>query len=358
MKIAINNLPLNSGHKIRGIGYYTRHLIDSLKAQNLVEIQEFSKLSEIKNADLVHYPLFDLFSHTLPIKKIFPTLVTVHDVIPLLFPDNYPIGIKGRINYLLQRLALPSCKAIITDSQISKNDIIKYLKIKANKITVIQLAADKNFKIIENDAKLIFIRRKFNLSDQFLLYVGDANWVKNLPFLIEGFYYLRKLPGLGNIKLVLVGNVFLKKLENIDHPELKSLKQTNQLIKRFGLESSIIRPGRVDNTDLTALYNLATIYIQPSLYEGFGLPVLEALACGTPVVSSDRGSLKETGGQSVLYFDPTNLKQFMTIVQTLIKDRSLQEKLSKLGLKQAVKFSWDKVAQETIQVYKNVIRNE
>ncbi len=358
MKIAINNLPLNSGHKIRGIGYYTRHLIDSLRAQNLVEIQEFSKLSEIIDADLVHYPLFDLFSHSLPIKKIFPTLVTIHDVIPLLFPNNYPIGIKGRINYLLQRAALNSCKAIITDSQVSKNDIIKYIKIKDNKINVIPLAADKNFKVIKNDAKLIFIRRKFNLPDQFLLYVGDANWFKNLPFLIEGFCNLKQLPGLQNLKLVLVGNVFLKNLEGIDHPELKSLKQTNQLIKQSGLESSVIRPGRIDITDLTALYNLATIYIQPSLYEGFGLPVLEALSCGAPVVSSDRGSLKEIGGQSVLYFDPTNLKQFIAIVQTLIKDRSLQEKLSKSGLKQAAKFSWDKVAQETIQVYKNVIRNE
>lgn len=358
MKIAINNLPLNSGHKARGIGYYTSHLIEFLKQQNLVEVQEFTNQSEVKNADVIHYPLFDLFFNTLPLKRLFPTVVTVHDVIPLLFPENYPVGIKGKINFILQKIALRSCKYIITDSNISKIDIVKHLKIEADKVFVVPLASDLKYKVINNDSKLLLVKRKFHLPDQFLLYVGDANWVKNLPFLIEGFLQLLKSPGMANIKLILIGGVFLKDVENIDHPELRSLKQVNKLIKQYGLNQNIIRPGLIDEDELVAFYNLATIYVQPSLYEGFGLPILESLACGTPVLSSDRGSLKEIGGQSVLYFDPTNIRQFTSLAQTFLKDRSLQEKLSKLGLKQAAKFSWDKVAQETKKVYLKAVKNE
>lgn len=358
MKIAINNLPLNSGHKARGIGYYTDHLIESFKQQDLVEVLEFANLSEIKNADVVHYPLFDLFYHSLPIKRLFPTVVTVHDVIPLLFPDHYPAGIKGRINFILQKMALRSCQYIITDSQISKDDIIQYLGIENRKIKVIPLAADSKFEVLNHDARLLHIKRQYHLPDQFLLYVGDANWVKNLPFLIEGFYQLKRLPEFADVKLVLAGGVFLKNVENINHPELDSLKQVNNLIKAYGLEKCVLRPGQVNTDELAVFYNLAVIYIQPSLYEGFGLPVLESLSCGTPVVSSDKGSLTEVGGQSVLYFDPANIRQFSSLVQTLIKDRSLQEKLSKSGLKQAAKFSWEKVARETKQIYEKAAKNE
>lgn len=355
MKIAINNSPLKSAHKTRGIGYYTNHLVKALKEDTTLEIQEFTKISDVKNADIVHFPWFDLFFHSLPVKKRFTTIVTIHDVIPLVFPGNYPVGLKGKVSFILQKLSLSSCKHIITDSKTSKKDIIKRLKIEGRKIDVIPLAADSNFKVLDNNTELLHYKRQFRLPDRFLLYVGDANWVKNLPFLIEGFRQLLKVPGLKDIKLVLVGGVFLKDVENTVHPELASLKIVNRLIKQYCLEDRIIRPGQIEDDELIAFYNLATLYVQPSIYEGFGLPILQAFACGTPVISSNRGSLVEVGGEAAVYFDPTNLQQFTSIVEELINDRLLQRKLSRLGFKQNAKFSWKRVAKETKLVYEKVI---
>lgn len=358
MHIAVNTLPLETAHKTRGIGYYTHHLIEALKEDPAVDVSEFRVISDIKDVDIVHYPWFDLFFHTLPLRRKFPTVVTVHDVIPLLFPDHYPLGLKGRINFMMQKTALGNCKYIITDSNASKEDIVRYLKIEDKKIDVIPLAADPKFKVIDNDTELLFVKRKYHLPDQFLLYVGDANWIKNLPFLIEGFSHLVKQTGLEQVKLVLVGGVFLKDVENISHPELESLKLVNKLIKQYGLNNYIIRPGQIDDDELTVFYNLATVYVQPSIYEGFGLPVLQALTCGTPVVSSNKGSLTEVGGDSALYFDPSNLMQFVSVVSDLLQDKSLQSKLSKFGLKQAAKFSWKKVAEETKLTYLKAVKHE
>lgn len=358
MKIAINTIPLDTAHKTRGIGYYTRHLVEVFKTDPSVTISEFKAIQEVKNVDVVHYPWFDLFFHTLPIKRRFPTVVSIHDVMPLVFSKYYPAGLRGKVNFYLQKMALGSCRYIITDSQAAKKDIAKHLKIEAKKIAVIPLAADQKFQVINNDTRLLYLKRKYHLPDQFLLFVGDANWVKNLPFLIEGFWNLIKISDLANVKLVLIGGVFLKDVENIDHPELESLKLVNKLIKQYGLGSCIIRPGQITDEELVAFYNLATIYVQPSIYEGFGLPVLQALACGTPVVSSDRGSLVEVGGGSAVYFDPTNLKQFISTVKDLLLDKSLRNTLSKSGLKQAAGFSWRKVAEETKLIYLKAIANE
>ncbi len=350
MKIAINTYPLKSGHKDRGIGFYTSNLIEGLKRKSNFEIQEFINPKEIKDADIVHYPWFDFYFHTLPIKKQFKTVVTIHDVIPLLFLSYLPVGIKGKFNLLLQKASLKSCKNIITDSKVSQEDIAKVLKIKKEKISVVHLAANENFKLL-SDTKVLYVKRKYNLPDKFLLYVGDANWVKNLPFLIQGFKDLIKDPDFSSLKLVLAGGVFLKKVENIDHPELKSLKEVNQLIQAGDLEKNIIRPGNLGLEDLVCFYNLATAYVQPSLYEGFGLTLLEAFSCGTPVISSNRGSLSEVGGDAAVYFDPTNRDQFVSLLKEVISNKSIQNKLSKLGFSRIEKFSWDKTIEETVKVY-------
>jgi len=357
MKIAIDIFPLKSGHKDRGIGFYTSNLIENLKNDPQIKLQEFTNLSEVKQADIIHYPWFDFFFHTLPLNKRFKTVVTIHDVTPLLFPEHYPVGLKGKYFFLLQKLALKNCKHIITDSNISKDDISKYLNQDENKISVVHLAANENFKM-QNDTKLIHIKRKYNLPDRFILYVGDANWVKNLPFLIEGFNKLSKMNHFNDVKLVLINGVFLKNLENIDHPELKDLKKVNELIQSYDLTDKVLRPGELNLDELISFYNLATVYVQPSLYEGFGFPILEAFSCGVPVLSSNRGSLKEIGGNAAVYFDPTRMDQFTSLLMEILSDKSLQNKISKLGIQRAEKFSWDKVIKETKEVYSKMIKNE
>lgn len=357
MKIGINTTPVYTAHKRRGIGYYTSNLLNYLSKDKELEIFEFTKLSEVENLDLVHYPWFDFYFHSLPIKKKFKRIVTIHDTIPLLFPSHYPIGFKGKINFFLQKLALKNVDAFITDSNISKRDIISKLKIKSDKIFPVPIAADKDFQPLA-DNHLIRAKNKFHLPDQFLLYVGDANWSKNIPFLIKGFFQLIQKQEMRNTGLVLVGDVFLKNLENIDHPELESLKNVNRLIKELGLSDKIIRPGNLVKDDLIAFYNLATVYVQPSIYEGFGLPVLEAFSCGTPVISSNTGSLPEVGGNIAIYFNSNNLLQFVRIVEDFLLNKSLQKRLSNLSLKHALNFSWEKVVEQTKKVYHYAINNE
>ncbi|OGE41634.1 hypothetical protein A3B45_03525 [Candidatus Daviesbacteria bacterium RIFCSPLOWO2_01_FULL_39_12] len=356
LKIALNIKPLKTAHKDRGIGYYTAHLLESLKQDSFLEIEEFTDIGVVKDVDLLHYPWFDFYFHTLPIKRKYKTCVTIHDVIPLLFPTHYPVGLRGRVNFILQKLALRSVDAIITDSVISKKDIIKVLKIKDEKIYSIPLASDKDFKIL-SDSKLLKVKRKYNLADQFLLYVGDVNWVKNLPFLIEGFKQLKKNPHLSNLNLILIGGAFLKQVEDFDHPELISIKTVNSLIKDFKLDGEVKRVGRVEKEELVAFYNLATLYVQPSFYEGFGLPVLEALSCGAPVICSDTDSLKEVGGEAALYFNPTDKTQFSKIAEEVLLNKSLQKKLSDLALRRAENFSWDKVSKQTKEVYLKIFND-
>lgn len=351
MRVAINTIPLNSAHKLRGVGYYTRNLIDNLKKDNSIQVLEFKHLSELQDVDVIHYPWFDFYFHTLPIKKPYPTVVTIHDAIPLIFKDHYPVGFRGKFNFFLQKISLKNCKAYITDSNSSKKDIIKYLKLNDEKVFPIPLAADAEFKIL-NDTSLLHVKRKFNLPERFLLYVGDANWVKNLPFLIRSLHKLIKTTkDIGDLKLILVGGVFLKRVDDIVHPELESLKMVNKLIKELDLEKSVIRVGNIEKDELAAFYNLAIIYIQPSFYEGFGLPVLEAFSCGVPVICSNGGSLPEIGEDAALYFDPDNQKQFINLTLEVLQNKSLRERLVKSGLTQAGKFSWQKCIEETIKIY-------
>lgn len=356
IKVAFNVQPLKTGHKTRGVGTYTKYLLENLKKKSEVEIEEFENLATVKDVDLVHYPWFDLFFHTLPLKKKFPTVVTIFDTIPLIFPTQHPTGIKGKVNLFLQKLSLKSCKQIITDSQSSKKDISNFLKINPTKVKVIPLAADSSFKVL-SDAKKLQVKNEYHLPDKFILYVGDANYTKNLPVLIKAFNKLRKMDQFRDLKLILVGGVFLKKVENIDHPELESLKIVNRLISQNNLEEMTIRPGQVDTDDLIGFYNLATVYVQPSLYEGFGLPVLEAFSSGCPVISSGAASLPEVGGRAAVYFDPQNSDQLVKILSEVLLDKSLRSKLSKLGLNQAERFSWEKVADETVKVYEQVVNH-
>lgn len=352
MRVALNVYPLQSGHKTRGVGYYTRNLLDALK-QIGMDIYEFTDVRSVNNTvDVVHYPWFDLFFRTLKIKNV-PTVVTVHDTSPLVFSTEYPVGIRGKINFYLQKRNLKKCKKIITPSNFSKQDIVKFLKINPDKIVVIPEAASEIFKVLSDGEKLS-IKRKYKLPDFFLLYVGDANPVKNLPFLIDGFKEL--LGNFPDLKLVLAGEVFLKKPINFNHPELKNLQILFEKIRNYGLADNIIIPGRVKTEDLVGFYNLATVYVQPSLYEGFGLPVLEAFACGTPVVSSNASSLPEVGGDAALYFDPRSLTQFTGIVTRILQDRSLREKFKKLGLVRSRQFCWDQTAHQTIQVYEDACK--
>ena len=353
MRIGFNVTPFQGGHSVRGIGSYTRNLLEELKKTDL-EIVEFTDPNKISDVDLIYYPWFDLFFRTLRIGKI-PTVVMVHDSMPLIFPKAYPSGIKGKINLIFQRRELKKAKLIVSNSETSKKDISKYLGINKDKIFTIPLAAGSEFRVLpEADKKKTKV--KYNLPDQFLLYVGDANYVKNLPFLIKGFKEVKETNKFKDFKLVLVGGAFLNR--DLNHPELASLQEVHELVKKNGLEAVVMMPGQIGISDLVGFYNLASLYIQPSLYEGFGIPVLEAMQCNCPVLCSDGGSLPEVGGKAVEYFDPVNLGELVSKMVTVLTDQELRSKLAKKGFKQAEKFSWSITAKETINVFKKTLDAE
>jgi len=342
MKVVIDVSPLKNANRFRGVGIYTQQLVKSLQS---LKISNFScQLVEDKtmigDSDLIHYPFFDLFFLTLPLKKTKPTVVTIHDVIPLIFPEHYSSGVRGNLKFQTQKFSLKGVKAIITDSKNSKKDIIRYLGYSQKKIYVVPLASAKEFKPINNQQILGSIKKRYQLPEKFVLYVGDVNYNKNIPGLIKALAGLKE-----KMSLVLVGKAFMD--EN-----LKETQEILRLIDSLKLGKKVRRLGWIPDKDLVAVYNLASVYCQLSFYEGFGLPVLEAMVCGCPVVASKTSSLPEICGQAAVMVDPNNLNE---IIKGLNKALEKKEELRAKGFKQVKKFSWQKTAQETYEVYQKVV---
>lgn len=343
MKIAIDISPLQSGHKVRGTGFYLQHLQHALlRYFPQHEYRFFTQKEELPlNVDVVHYPYFDPFFITLPFFSKVKTVVTVHDLTPIVFPKEFPSGIKGAFRWQVQKQLLKRVQGIITDSESSKNDIIRFVGYPKGRIKTVYLAAGEEFRIIPTKKALDTIA-KFRLPKHFALYVGDATWNKNLPRLVEACI-------LANIPLVMVGKA-LSQEENVDktNPWNKDLVKTISLAKEH---KNIHRIGFVSMDELVALYNAAKIFLMPSLYEGFGLPILEAMACGVPVITSREGSLPEVAGNAAYYVDAHSTRILTESIQTVWWDDKLQNDLSARGKLQVEKFSWKHTAEETLKAY-------
>lgn len=366
MKIALVKSP-NTGNEVRGVGFYTSRLLAALKEATGKDSKinvELVNYHHDKDFDVWHFTYFDPFSSILLKKLERPVIVTVHDLIPLVFPKHFSAGIRGRINLEKQKRVLKHAAKIIVDSRASKKDVVRLTGINQDKIQVVYLAADKVFGPIEDKKQLEKIRQKYNLPQKFILYVGDINWNKNLLTLLLA---RKKI----NIPLVIVGKQakeiellrektkqiangprdFLRKLLNKSHPQLGHL---DLLVKEFQQEG-VRRLGFVSNEDLSSIYNLASVYCQPSFYEGFGLPVLEAMACGCPVVSSHGGSLREICGKAAIKINPDSAEDITEkIKQVLEMNENERKNLVRKGFSQAKKFSWEKTSRETIKIYEQV----
>jgi glycosyltransferase involved in cell wall biosynthesis len=344
MNILIDDSPLHNGHSYRGIGAYTRNLYTTLQAHSGGDTIRLKSESKVARPDLIHYPYFDLFFHTLPRINTIPTVVTIHDVIPLLYPHAYPVGLRGRVNLLLQRLSLMSCTAIITDSQCSKRDIVDKLNIPEEKIFPVYLAPADSFHP-STTAEIEAILSTYGITKPYLLYVGDINYNKNIPALITAFSSHATTHN-----LVLVS----KSLANTSQEAL----QIKHLITRQGLNKSVKIIDTLEPANSGAIRNLfsgADWYIQPSLYEGFGLPPLEAMKCGTPVISSTGGSLPEIVGQAAVLFDPEVSGDLIKALEfSLAMTQQEREQIIRKGFEHVAAFSWEHTAMETMNVYRKV----
>lgn len=348
MKIAVDVSPVryDSSQKVRGIGSYTQLLMDNIKKYDskneYIFFDERDKL--VDNVDVIHHPYFDPFFLSLSKFKDSKTVVTVHDLIPVKFSKHFPVGIRGAIKWQIQKTRLRGVDAIITDSHCSYNDIIQLVGINNKKIHVVYLATADEYKVIEDQSLLRKVKDKYELPEKFVLYVGDVTWNKNLPRLLQA---IKK----ANVPLIMVGKALSdRKLKNEEvlNGWNKDLLRIQNMVND---DKQIIRLGFVDILDLALIYNLATVLLMPSLYEGFGLPILEAMRSGCPVIASREGSLEEIGGEAVYYVDPLDSTSISNGVKKVFEDRNLQKHLSSKGEARAKKFTIEKTIRNTVEVY-------
>ncbi len=347
MNIALDISPLTTGHylqhRVRGTGFYTENLKNALKT-NFPEnsYTYFSRGESLpKDIDIVHYPYFEPFFITLPFHNNFVSVVTIHDLTPLIFPDYFPSGLKGKVKWQIQKGLLKHMDAIITDSDASKKDIINIVGIDKKKVHTIYLAAGDIFQQIQDASRIKKIKQKYALPDRFALYVGDVTWNKNLPRLLQA---IQKT----SIPLVLVG----KALTETTYDKKNQWNQDRQVVEQLIKQNNRIRIlGFVENDDLVTLYNSALFFIMPSLYEGFGLPILEAMCCGCPVITTHEGSLKEVVGDAAYIVDGYSLNSIVGGIMKVASDSLLRKELAEKGQARAKEFSWKETAKKTVQVY-------
>lgn len=281
--------------------------------------------------------LFHATEHLLLPLRSCPSVLTIHDLIFNLFPERHK-----RLNRWYLNAALPLfCRRadrIICVSERTKADLLRIWDVDAAKVDVVYEAADEHFKPVP-DPVVAAVRSKYGLPDQYILGVGTIEPRKNLDRLLDALRILRREGQAVN--LVLVGRLgwlykdFLAKLD------------------AFEYRDAVLRCGYVPDDDLPAVYAGATSTVMASIYEGFGLPVLESMACGTPVVCSSTSSLPEFGGDAVRYFDPLDTDEMAAAVGEVWSDPELRRHMSVQGVRQSARFSWKTTARRTIAVYRN-----
>jgi glycosyltransferase involved in cell wall biosynthesis len=240
-------------------------------------------------------------------------------------------------------LAARRATAIIAVSEATKKDIVRILKVKASQVHVIHEAVSPVFRPLPPDDSLEEVRRAYNLPKRFLLYVGTIEPRKNLVRLIQAYHHLCQRQEHAHA-LVFVGSPGWK------------CDEVFATVERLSLNGKVRFLGYVPQADLVALYNLAEAMAFPSLYEGFGLPILEAMACGTPVIASPNGSLQEVAGSAAEFVDPKNVESIADGLQHVLSNPARQEELRAKGFAQAARFSWETTARQTLALYKQAVQ--
>lgn len=282
---------------------------------------------------LYHSPYY-----VMPYHPGLPTLLTFYDVIPLKFPQSVPT--RARLFFrLAASLALRAADHVAAISDAARTDLVSSLSVPASKVSVTPLAAGSEYRP-QPASEVGRVRQKYHLPEKFLLYVGINKPHKNLPALIDAYAQIssRHAPC-----LVIAGAW--------DH----RYPQARERAARHQLEDAVHFLGPVDERDLPALYSAATLFVFPSLYEGFGLPVLEAMACGTPVACSNTASLAEVSNEAALLFDPHSVTAIRDAMVELIEDHSQRARLSEQGLTRARRYSWHATAAATLHCYRQLL---
>jgi glycosyltransferase involved in cell wall biosynthesis len=284
--------------------------------------------------DIIHNPDNSSLFINLKNKKI----VTIYDIMAFKFPKVSDPVTRFRYRILLYK-TLKSSDKIITISNHTKLDLMNYFKIPEDKIKVIYLAANQTYKKLGKN-EINEILKKYDLNNPFILYVGGLAPNKNIERLLESYNIIKNKEI--SQKLILTG---VKR-----HNSTSALKT----IKKLNLQNDVIFTGYVPDEDLPGLYNAADLFVYPSLYEGFGLPPLEAMQCGTPVITSNTSSLPEVVGDAGIMINPYDVDELANKMYEVLTNEDLGNELSKQGIERAKLFSWKKCAEEHLKVYKEV----
>jgi glycosyltransferase involved in cell wall biosynthesis len=296
--------------------------------------------------NLVHSTKVDLFHslhYTRPLLRLpCASVVTFHDMTFFLFPQLHT---RARRLFFptAMRISARQADAIITVSESTRQDAIRLLAIDPGKIFTTQLGVDPSFRTISDLGEKSRVIAKYNLPERFILYLGTIEPRKNLPVLIRAY---RQLVNNGTShKLVLVGKYGWMYEDVLD------------LVDELGLEDRVCFAGYVPQDDLPLVYNLASLFVYPTIYEGFGLPALEAMACGVPVITSQIASLPEIVGDAGILIPVNNVEALSEAMSRVLDDSALREKLINDGQLRAKTFSWERTAQLTWQVYMQVMKS-
>jgi glycosyltransferase involved in cell wall biosynthesis len=352
-----------------GVGYYTEHLLTQLLKEDTNNEYHLISNRRIETslplplrARIVTEPGFPVRSFWMqvqaprllrrlrpdvahftnsvaPLRRTVPTVVTVHDMSLNLFPDFHPF--RRRLLRILNDATLRRADAVITVSQSSKDWIVRISSLPPERVHVIYEAAAPVFKPIGHTSELEEIRRKYGLAPRVLLSVGTLEPRKNLPGLIDAFARLKRKHRIPH-QLVLVGAL------GWGH------KQVRRQIVSCGVEEHVLLTGYVPFSDLPALYNLAEVFVYPSFHEGFGLPIIEAMACGLPVVGSTDSSLREVAGEAMATVDAHRVQSIVDTLMSLVDGPDDRRELSRRSLERSRKFSWSRAARQTTDLYQQV----
>ncbi len=355
MRIAFDVSALTAPHS--GVATYTRNLAEHLRScqqDQILPMTHTSVLPRALNKTLwmqavlpfqLSWVAPDVCHFTNSVASWWtpcPSVVTIHDTTLWILPRYHP-----RRRLLAMRPFIPAgarhASAIIAVSAATKRDVVRTLNVPEAKVHVVYEAAAPQFRPLARNAELEAVRHKYGLPESFVLYVGTIEPRKNLVRLFEAFQMVRR-QGCRSSVLALVGNRGWS-----DAGILAS-------VERLGLKDAVRVLGHAPIDDVVALYNLAELLVLPSLYEGFGLPVIEAMACGTPVVTSPNGSLAEIAGDAAEYVDPTQVDSIAAGLRAVLTDRDRQSALNAAGLRRAAQFSWEATAEQTRRVYQAVAR--
>lgn len=301
-----------------------------------------------------------------PLSKGIKRIIVFYDLAFVRFPEFFSLRKLLWHRFIYSKKQAQKADLIIAISQSTKEDLINLYKINPEKIKVIYPGIDKKFRPInKNNPHLLEVKKKYKLPDKFILYFGTIEPRKNILGLIEAFEQIKKTPDLQERVQWqgFEGMVKSYKKKIFDFSNLKLVIAGakgwlyNDVFKKARISQSnkdIIFTGFIDEEDKSYLYNLAEVFVYPSFFEGFGLPPLEAMACGLPSIVSNKSSLPEVVGQGAIMIDPHNIDEISFVIKTILESHDLRDYLRKQGLIRAKQFNWDKGAKEFLKLFREV----